>query len=82
MSIPLELRYKNVYRQGDTTPSGCAPDVFSLPEMIDKIRPLYKAALEKAKKESTTEKKSGVGVSIGIYGCGLDGPDGSEAGWN
>lgn len=76
---PLELRYKNVYRPGDTTPSGCAPDVYSLPELIDKIRPIYKEALEKAKKESTGEKKRGVGVSIGVYGCGLDGPDSSES---
>ncbi|MEN6439604.1 MAG: molybdopterin-dependent aldehyde oxidoreductase [Syntrophobacter sp.] len=75
---PLELRYKNVYRPGDTTPSGCKPDVYSLPEILEKGRPVYRAALEKAKKESTPEKKKGVGVSIGIYGCGLDGPDSSE----
>ena len=24
---PLELRYKNVYRRGDKTPTGQAPDV-------------------------------------------------------
>ncbi len=75
---PLELRYLNVYRPGDTTPTGQAPEVFSLPEMIDKLRPLYQEALKKAKNESTPEKKRGVGVSIGIYGCGLDGPDSSE----
>jgi aldehyde oxidoreductase len=75
---PLELRYLNVYRPGDTTPTGQTPEVFSLVEMIDKMRPLYKAALERAKKESTAEVKKGVGVSIGIYGCGLDGPDSSE----
>ncbi len=75
---PLELRYLNVYRPGDTTPTGQTPEVFSLPEMIDKLRPLYKEALEKAKKESTPEKKKGVGVSVGVYGCGLDGPDSSE----
>ncbi len=75
---PLELRYLNVYRPGDTTPTGQTPDAFSFPEMIDKLRPLYQAALERAKKESTPEKKKGVGVSIGIYGCGLDGPDASE----
>jgi aldehyde oxidoreductase len=46
--------------------------------MIDKLRPMYKEALELAKKESTPELKKGVGVSIGIYGCGLDGPDSSE----
>lgn len=76
---PLELRYLNVYQPGDTTPSGCRPDVFSLPDMIDKIRPLYAKALVMAKRESSLQKKRGVGVSIGIYGCGLDGPDSSEA---
>ncbi len=75
---PLELRYKNVYRPGDTTPTGQAPEVYSLPEMIDKLRPLYEAAMERTKKESTPEIKKGVGLSVGIYGCGLDGPDSSE----
>lgn len=75
---PLELRYLNAYRPGDTTPTGQTPEVFSIPEMIDKLRPLYQEALQRAKKESTPDKKKGVGVSIGIYGCGLDGPDGSE----
>ena len=75
---PLELRYLNVYRPGDTTPTGQIPEVFCLPELIDKMRPLYQQALARAKKESTPELKKGVGVSIGIYGCGLDGPDASE----
>jgi aldehyde oxidoreductase len=75
---PLELRAKNVYRKGDTTPTGQAPEVYSLPEMIDKLRPLYKAAKDKARKESTSEVKKGVGISLGIYGCGLDGADSSE----
>jgi len=75
---PLEFRYNNVYRPGDTTPTGQEPEVFSLPEMIDKLRPKYQAALEKAKRESTPENKKGVGVAIGIYGCGLDGVDAAE----
>jgi len=75
---PLELRYLNVYRPGDTTPTGQVPDAFSLSGMIDGLRPIYKAALNRAKKESTSEKKKGVGISIGIYGCGLDGADSSE----
>ena len=32
---PLELRYKNVYRPGATTPTGQTPDTFSFLEMID-----------------------------------------------
>ena len=45
---PFELRYKNIYRPGDTTPTGQTPEVFSLPEIFDKLRPLY----EEAKAES------------------------------
>jgi aldehyde oxidoreductase len=77
---PFELRYKNIYRPGDTSPTGQAPEVYSFPDMFDKLRPLYEAALKKAKAESTAELKKGVGLSLGIYGCGLDGPDASEAG--
>lgn len=75
---PLEFRYINVYREGATTPTGCAPDSYSLPGLIDLIRPKYKAAKEKALANSTDEIKRGVGVSVGIYGCGLDGPDTAE----
>ncbi len=76
---PLEFRYINVYRPGDTTPTGQEPEVYSLPEMLEKLRPLYKEAKEKAARESTPENKKGVGITIGIYGCGLDGVDGAEA---
>ncbi len=76
---PLELRYKNVYRQGAKTPTGQDPEVYSLPEMLDMIRPKYKAALDRAKSNSTDSVKRGVGISVGVYGCGLDGPDASES---
>jgi aldehyde oxidoreductase len=75
---PLEFRFKNVYRKGDTTPTGQDPEVYSLPEMIDILRPKYQEALKAAKAASTDAIKRGVGVSIGVYGCGLDGPDSSE----
>ena len=75
----LELRYKNVYREGSLNISGQVPDSYSLPKMLDALRPKYKAAQEKAKKESTTTHKKGVGIAVGVYGCGLDGPDTSEA---
>ncbi len=76
---PLELRYINVYRPGSTTPTGQTPEVFSFPEMLDKLRPLYKEAKEKAARESTPAVKKGVGVTIGLYGCGLDGVDSAQA---
>ncbi|RWU04030.1 molybdopterin cofactor-binding domain-containing protein, partial [Pseudodesulfovibrio sp. S3] len=75
---PLELRYKNVYRKGSTTPSGQDPEVYSLPEMIDKLRPKYEAAKKKAAADSTDAVKRGVGLAVSVYGSGLDGPDSSE----
>ena len=75
---PLELRYKNVYREGATNPSGQVPEVMSLPELIDTMRPKYTEALKAAKAASTAEVKRGVGVSVGVYGSGLDGPDTAE----
>ncbi|WKY47122.1 molybdopterin-dependent oxidoreductase [Eubacteriaceae bacterium ES3] len=78
---PLELRYKNVYREGATTPTGCEPDVIALPQAIDKIRPIYQEAKKKAEDRNAEggDIKYGVGISLNIYGCGLDGPDSSEA---
>ncbi len=76
---PFDLRLKNVYREGSTTPTGAVPDSYSLPEMFEKLRPKYTAAKENAKKSTTDALKYGVGLSIGVYGCGLDGPDSSEA---
>jgi aldehyde oxidoreductase len=75
---PLELRARNVYRPGDTTPTGQTPEVFCFAEMIDTLRPLYQEAKKKAKADSTGDVRKGVGISLGIYGCGLDGPDSSE----
>ncbi len=76
---PLELRYKNVYREGSTNLTGQKLDSLALPGLFDQLRPKYKAALEKAKAESTDTVKKGVGLSIGVYGCGLDGPDSAGA---
>lgn len=78
---PLELRYKNVYREGDTTPTGCAPDVIAFPGLIDKLRPVYLEAKKNAaaKNAKGGDVKYGVGVSLLEYGCGLDGADSSAA---
>ncbi len=76
---PLEFRFKNVYRPGSTNISGQTPDSFSFPDQLDALRPRYKAAKEKARAESTATHKKGVGLSLGVYGCGLDGPDSSQA---
>ncbi|HWR41716.1 molybdopterin-dependent aldehyde oxidoreductase [Sporomusa sp.] len=74
---PFDLRYKNIYRPGATTPTGQVPEVFCLEEMMDILKPLYEEAKIRCKELSTPEKKRGVGLAVGMYGCGLDGPDGS-----
>lgn len=76
---PLELRYKNVYRPGATTPTGQVPEVFVLDTLLDMIRPKWEEAKARCKAFDVPGKKRGVGISIGIYGCGLDGPDAAEA---
>lgn len=76
---PFELRYKNVYRKGSTTPTGQDPEVYSLPEMFDIMRPKYEEAKKRAAAASTAEIKRGVGISLGVYGAGLDGADSAAA---
>jgi aldehyde oxidoreductase len=76
---PFELRYKNIYRKGSTTPTGQDPEVYSLPEMFDIMRPKYEEAKKRAAAASTAEIKRGVGISLGVYGAGLDGADSAAA---
>jgi len=78
---PLEFRYNNALREGDVTPNGCKPDVYAIPGLLDKIRPYYAKAKEtsKEKNKNSVDKKYGSGISLLIYGCGLDGADSSEA---
>ncbi|MCR5814491.1 MAG: molybdopterin-dependent oxidoreductase [Desulfovibrio sp.] len=76
---PFDLREKNCYRPGDTTPSGQTPEVMSLPEMFKALRPHYEEAKKRVKANSTAQIKRGVGLALGVYGAGLDGPDTSEA---
>ena len=76
---PFEFRYKNLYNENSTTPTGQKPDVLVLAKLFDMIRPKYQEAKKRCAQLSTPEKKRGVGLSLGIYGCGLDGPDSSEA---
>ncbi|SDF34908.1 molybdopterin-dependent aldehyde oxidoreductase [Sporomusa acidovorans] len=76
---PLELRFKNIYRPGATTPTGQEPEVYCFENMFNRLRPLWEEAKKRCKDFSTPEKKRGVGLALGIYGCGLDGPDSSVA---
>ena len=57
---PFDLREKNCYRPGDTTPTGQTPEVFSLPEMFQKMRPYYEASKKRVRERSTAEVKRSV----------------------
>jgi aldehyde oxidoreductase len=79
---PFDLRYKNIYREGVTTPTGQIPDVYCLEEMYDRAKPYYEEAKKRVAElnaKSDGRYKYGVGFSQGIYGCGLDGADSSIA---
>lgn len=61
----FEIRALNRYREGDTNPSGQTPEVMSLPEMFEKMRPYYEEAKKTVKAKSTAEVKRGVGIALG-----------------
>lgn len=74
---PFDFRYRNLYRPGATTPSGQTPDVYCLEGLFDLLRPKYEEAKKRCKAFNVPGKARGVGLAIGVYGCGLDGPDSS-----
>ncbi|MFK4765496.1 molybdopterin-dependent aldehyde oxidoreductase [Desulfobaculum sp. SPO524] len=76
---PFELRFKNIYREGSTTPTGQTPEVLSLPEIFEAMRPKYEEAKKRVAANSTDDVKRGVGIALGVYGSGLDGPDTAES---
>ncbi|MDR1110561.1 MAG: molybdopterin-dependent oxidoreductase [Deltaproteobacteria bacterium] len=76
---PWELRHRNALRPPATNPNGQVPDSYSYVEMLEALKPKYDEALKNAKAGSTATHKKGVGLACGSYGCGLDGPDSSNA---
>ena len=81
---PFDIRELNCYKEseGSTIPTGYKPDVYCLEEMFKQARPLYEAGKKRvAEKNAASDGrfKYGIGVSVGVYGCGLDGVDSSSA---
>ncbi len=79
---PFDFREMNLleWKPFTTNPRGCfpsgyAPEVFPLPEMMKKARPVYEEMKKEAAAKSTDKVKFGVGVSIGIYNSNDDGAD-------
>ena len=81
---PFEMRAMNCYKEseGTTIPIGYPPEVYCEEALFDKARPLYEAGKKRvAEKNAASDGryKYGIGVSLGVYGCGLDGVDASSA---
>ena len=64
---PFELRYKNIARPGDTNINQYPFREYPMEKMMDLMRPIYEEVKERAAKESTPEKKRGVGIAWGGY---------------
>ncbi|MDR1777318.1 MAG: molybdopterin-dependent oxidoreductase [Desulfovibrio sp.] len=67
---PFEFRYLNIARPGDLSPTGVPYREYPMESMMDVMRPYYEKAKARAAKESTAEKKRGVGLSWGGYHVG------------
>lgn len=81
---PFDFREMNCYKEAEnsTTPTGFPPEVYCEENLFKLARPHYEAAKKRvAEKNAKSDGriKYGVGVSLGVYGSGLDGVDGSEA---
>ena len=80
---PFEFRAMNCYKESEDsrTPNGCKPDVYCEEDLFNLARPYYEAAKKRvAEKNAASDGKIkyGIGVSLGVYGCGLDNSDASE----
>ena len=80
---PFEFRAMNCYKESadSRTPNGCKPDVYCEEDLFNLARPYYEAAKKRvAEKNAASDGriKYGIGVSLGVYGCGLDNSDASE----
>lgn len=59
---PFDFRYINVAREGDTNINSYPYKEYPMPELMDKMRPIYEEAKARAKAESTDKVKRGVGI--------------------
>ncbi|NLD81733.1 MAG: molybdopterin-dependent oxidoreductase, partial [Smithella sp.] len=66
---PFEFRYNNVWREGDIAIWGEQPTVYVMAGIMDKMRPLYNDLKQHAIKNSTPEKRLGIGVALGSFIC-------------
>ena len=81
---PFDMREMNCYKAAEhtTIPTGYPPDVYCEEDLFKKARPLYEAGKKRVAEKNANsggQIKYGIGVSLGVYGSGLDGVDSSTA---
>jgi aldehyde oxidoreductase len=64
---PFEIRWRNIARPGDENLQGYKFHQYPMEEMMLKLKPIYEAALARAKAEGAPAKRRGVGLAWGGY---------------
>ncbi|NLD19637.1 MAG: molybdopterin-dependent oxidoreductase [Clostridiales bacterium] len=64
---PFDFRYKNIARPGDTNVNQYPFREYPMEKMMDVLKPMYEEVKARCEKESTPEKKRGVGLAWGGY---------------
>lgn len=75
---PFEFRYKNVARPGATTINSYPFPEYPMVDLMDKIKPYYEEYKASAAKNSTDQKKRGVGLCCGGFTVTLGSHDRAE----
>lgn len=64
---PFEFRWINIARPGDLNINSYPYMHYPMEKIMEKMKPIYEAALKRAKDEDTPEKRRGVGLAWGGY---------------
>jgi aldehyde oxidoreductase len=72
---PWEIRYINAARPGDTMISGYPYRQYPMAGLLERAKPIYEAAVARARLEDTPEKRRGVGISCAGYNTTSGGGD-------
>lgn len=64
---PFEFRWKNIAREGDLNVNSWEFSAYPMERIMEKMKPIYETAVEKAKREDTPQKRRGVGLAWGGF---------------
>jgi len=75
---PFEFRYINLAKPGDLNINSREYKEYPFAALMDRMHPYYRDAVERAKKENTSQKLRGVGLALGGYNITGEPNDHSE----